>query len=216
MSNITSGNKTIMTPAKLKGLLVALLLLLFAGGAALFWFTYRELQSYGAEVAAKHGEAEASNNSLSTIQATKVFLDNNTSVIDQVNRFTLQSDLPQFQIRKDIMHYADLRGVGVDAVEFSSGANDTTGTNSGTTTAPASPAPNTSITSPPATAAASNLVSVTVKFESEVNYTAFLKFLHDIEHNLPKMTVEKVNITKGGDDDSVKVEPILVNTYITP
>lgn len=205
------STKKHMTPKKLQGLLIACLLLLFAGGVALFWFTYRDLQTYGTEVAAKNGEAVASNDSLSTLQATKVFLDNNTALIDQVRNFTLQRELPQFQIRNDILHYANLRGVDVTGVELDAGGETTdagTGGTGATSTAPTTPTP----TTPTAN---SNQLSVTVKFGEEVDYMAFLKFLHDIEHNLPKMTVEKVSIAKGNGNDTIKVEPIIVKTYIT-
>jgi hypothetical protein len=203
-----SSQKKQLNPVQLRGLLVASLLLLFAAGAGLFAWSYTQLQTYGQEVATKNGQAVASNDSLSSLQATKRFLDENTTLLDQAQLFTLKRDLPQFQIRNDITRYASLRGLSLSSVELDSSGGATAPSTSGSgTSSPTTPAP-------AATPAAGNQLGVTVAFKDKVDYISFLKFLYDIEHNLPKMTVEKVVLAEGSSDGRVKVDPILIKTYI--
>jgi hypothetical protein len=201
-----TSQKKQLSPVQLRGLLIASLLLLFAAGAGLFSWSYIQLQKYGQEVATKNGQAVASNDSLSSLKATKQFLDENTTLLDQAQLFTLKRDLPQFQIRNDITRYAELRGLALSSVELDSN----TGTAPSTST-PATPAP---ATAPAPTVAADKQLGVTVAFKDKVDYINFLKFLYDIEHNLPKMTVEKVVLSEGSSDGHVKVDPILIKTYI--
>lgn len=204
-----------LTPTTLRNLLVAGIILLFALGIGLFWLTYTQLQTYGKEVSAKNSEAIASNDSLSRLQATKGFLDNNTALIDQLNLFTLNRDLPQFQIRNDILHYAQLRNLSPTSIELGSADAGTATTPTTPGAAPSSSAPT---TTPPVAASGSgsgNQLAATVTFSEDVEYAALLRFLYDIEHNLPKMTIEKVVLSQGEDGNSVKVEPLIIKTHIT-
>ena len=207
MTTKQTSPKKQLNPVQLRGLLVASLVLLFGAGAGLFSWSYTQLQAYGQEVATKNGQAVASNDSLSSLQATKRFLDDNTALLDQAQLFTLKRDLPQFQIRNDITRYAALRDLSLSSVELdsSTGAAPSASTPSSTPTATPTPA---------ATPAAGNQLGVTVAFKDKVDYINFLQFLHDIEHNLPKMTVEKVVLSEGSSDGRVKVDPILIKTYI--
>jgi len=203
-----------LTPTVLRNLLATGIVLLFALGIGLFWLTYSQLQTYSKEVSAKNSEAIASNDSLSRLQATKGFLDNNTALIDQLNLFTLNRDLPQFQIRNDILHYAQLRNLSPTSIELGSG-------DAGAATTPATPgaAPSSNpTTTPPVVTSGSgsgNQLAATVTFAEDVEYAALLRFLYDIEHNLPKMTIEKVVLSQGEDSNAVKVEPLVIKTHIT-
>lgn len=196
-----------LTPTTLRNLLATGILLLFALGIGLFWLTYNQLQTYSKEVAAKNSEAIASNDSLSRLQATKGFLDNNTALLDQVKLFTLNRDLPQFQIRNDILHYAQLRDLSLTSVEI--GSDETASASQSTPGA----APSSTPAPAPAATSGGGQLAATVTFEDSVDYTALLRFLYDIEHNLPKMIVEKVSLSQGEGDGQVKVDPIIIKTY---
>ena len=204
-----------MKPSQLRAALSVSLIALFAGGAALFGLAYTQLQTFGSEVAAKNGEAKASDNSLGNLQATKTFLDSNTALITQTNAFVLKRDLPQFQIREDIMHYADLYGlpkvqVGTTAAGT---ASSTPGAGASAPAAPAAPPTTPAAGATPATGAGNKQLGVSVSFSGEVDYASFVKFLYAIEHNLPKMTVDGISLSapKGG---NVTVAPFTINTYI--
>lgn len=209
MNRSTTTKK--MTATTLRNLLAAGIFLLFALGIGLFWLAYGQLQTHSKEVSAKNSEAVASNDSLSRLQATKRFLDSNTTLLDQVQLFTLNRELPQFQIRNDILHYAKLRNLSSASVDLSAGDAD----GAAASTPAATPGSSTPATpSVAATPASGNQLAATVTFEDEVEYVALLRFLHDIEHNLPKMTVEKVALSQGKNGDLVKVEPLVIKTYI--
>ena len=201
-----------MKPSQLRAALSVSLIALFAGGAALFGLAYTQLQTFGNEVAAKNGEAKASDNSLGNLQATKKFLDSNTALITQTNAFVLKRDLPQFQIREDIIHYADLYGLPKVQVGTTAAGTASSTPGAGTAT-PTAPATTPATGAAPAAGAAGKQLGVSVSFAGEVDYANFVKFLYAIEHNLPKMTVDGISLSapKGG---NVTVAPFTINTYI--
>ena len=206
-----------MKPSQLRIALSASLVALFAAGAVLFGLAYTQLQSFGTEVAAKNGEAKASDSSLDNLKKTKTFLEANTSLITQTNAFVLERDLPQFQIRDDIAHYAQLFGLKEPQVSTTTGA--ATGGAAGATAAPApaTPAPSAATPATPASptgsAAGGKQLGVNVSFEGDIDYMQFIKFLYALEHNLPKMTVDGINISNSK-NGKVTIAPFTVNTYI--
>ena len=196
-----------MKPSQLRVTLAISLVALFAAGAVLFGLAYTQLQTFGRDVAAKNGEAKASDNSLGSLKATKVDLDKNTALIEQTNAFVLKRDLPQFQIRDDILHYAQLYHLPTPQVGTSTGTAGATGAAGAT---PAAPTP---AATPAPTKPAGNQVSVSVGFPSDVKYADFIKFLYALEHNLPKMSIDGISLSSPK-DGNVNVAPFTVNTYI--
>lgn len=204
-----------MKPSQLRIALVASLIVLFVAAGALFGLAYTQLQNFGTEVAAKNGEAKASDNSLNNLKTTKTFLDANTALIAQTDAFVLARDLPLFQIRDDILHYAELYGLNTPQVSTSTGSSTGAAGGTGATTTPAAPATGAATPAAPATGTSQSggkQLGVTVSFEGDVDYTSFVKFLYAIEHNLPKMTIDGINVTTS-DKGGVTVAPFTINTY---
>lgn len=56
--------------------------------------------------------------------------------------------------------------------------------------------------------------STTINFNNPVKFSDLMKFIKAIETNLPKMSIENLNIKKGPSNDTVIVDPISIKVYM--
>lgn len=179
-----------MTARTLRIVLIALLVLLIAGGYGLFTLGHNYLNDQAQLTSDAATKAEASKQEQSNLANTKIELEKNQQAVERAAKITANSKnyAYQDQITNDISRIAKQTGVTITSISF----DEASGSTSGATPAPATPAPG-------ATAAASGLTaapvtgvkstSATITLKSPVPYNQIVNFIYAVEQNLTKMRV---------------------------
>jgi len=199
-----SQTHTKLTPVGLRFMLAFVMLVIVGAAVTGFIYSYRQLDTYAIEVSHKKADDTASSNSLQVLQTTKTELAANQQAISRAQSITATGELPQFVAIQDVKAYAARNDLALQSIDFVTSASQTpTATSSTTTTTPTQAVP---------TGAQS--VDLSISFVGEVNYKDYLQFLSDIEHNIPKMQVDGIKLSKGSSVGTVNAGPLIIHTYI--
>jgi hypothetical protein len=179
-----------ITATKLRIILAVSLLLIQILASFFVAAAHQSLKSYASEVSQTTANAEASQDSIQTLQKIQQELLINKDAIQRTNEIVADSQSYQYQdqIITDLNNYAIRSNVTITNVDFLSAESSATAPStqpSGTTATPSAPAP---------TGVKSTGVSVTLK--NPVNYEDLLRFIKSIEENLTKMQISRVSLAK--------------------
>lgn len=196
-----------MTATKLRLILsVSLFAILLITGGAVF-YADQQLQVYAVTVSHSVIDANASQDSVSTLQSIQQTLNDDKDIITKTNSIVADSQSYQYQdqIINDINGYAAKAGIGITNIDFPT----TTATPSAGTTAPT-----TSVTPTTATPSGVKSTSVEVTIKNPVGYNNFLQFIHSIENNLTRMQIQKISVSKGTGGSDISSDVLTLQVYV--
>lgn len=196
-----------MTATKLRLILASTLFVTTIIGAAIAYFANSMLSQVATDVSHTVADAEASYDSLQSLQQTERDLEENQEVVKRASEVVANSQNYQYQnqIINDLNQYASRSGIEVTNIDFSSdtktpGTTTPPTTGSGTA-APTAPAP-----------AGVQTATITVTLKNPVDYNNLLRFIQSIEQNLTKMQLASVSITK--DQAGVSSDVLSIKVYV--
>lgn len=190
-----------LTPAVLRLILTGSLFGTTLIGILIFAFADGQLQQFATDVSHVVIDANASQNSLTTLQKVKTMLANEQDVIARTDNIVADSQSYQYQdqIITDLNQYAGRAGISIANVGF--GAAKTTPSTTPATLGGAVPS-------------GVKSTSVTVALVNPVNYDHLLSFIESIEQNLTKMQISRVSISKGTSGDSVSSDVLTIEVFV--
>ncbi len=195
--------KSKMTATKLRGLLVTLVIILALLVGVGFYFTQMQLKRFAIDVSHTIADSKATAENVQSLQKVQEELSDQQGAQAKASAIASTRDGYQTQVINDIDTYANLTGVEIQNYAFAAPA--TTATTAATTPAAS------------ASALSSAFQTVTVSLVSPVSYTRLLKFITAIEHNLPKMQIATINLsrspTAGASSDMVTTDTLTIAVY---
>lgn len=176
----------------------------------LFYFIDRQLENVATDVSHTVIDANASQNTVQTLQKIQRELADDKDIITKANSIVADSQSYQYQdqIVSDLNRYAGASGIVITNIDFSATTSGTGSTSTNKTqTTPGTAAPTTP------TGVKSTSVAVTMK--NPIGYSNFLKFLRSIEDNLTKMQVQKISLSKGtGSNSDISSDVLTIQVYV--
>ncbi len=211
--------KNLFTASKYRIVLSVLMLLVIACGIAGFLFAYKFIGDYALEVSKKSIDAEASRNTLSSLEKVEKELEKNRVVVQRAADIVAESSSYKYQnqVIGDLRDYAQRSGVTITSLDFAA-----TGPKSTTTpqVSPITGAP-TGATTNSQSAPPSGLKSttVTITLQTPVRYRNLLNFIYYLEQNLTKMQISKLELSKPtagsrAGSDTVNINAFTVEVYL--
>lgn len=192
---------TPMTALKLRNILIAIVVLLFIGAGAGFYFAYGVIEKYANEVGTTVAQANQTNNLNSSLSTLQSDLAKQQEVAQLANTLFASSANWQTQVINDINVYAQASGITV--TDFNLGTTpgaQLPGTVPGTTTGTSTSTPT---------------QNFTITLGEPVSYTSLLKFMTYISNSLPKMQINGVALNRSGDGgDSVSISTLEIGVYV--
>lgn len=217
---MTREGKKQMNATMLRMVLFGMMGVIVAISAAGFIYGVTFVRTYAQQVSGKRSSAEASNNTVQTLENTKKQLNTNADVIAKANQLRADGksneNYPEIKIINAVRQLASKNNLTINTITQGADTPATTTTPGGTAS---TPQPSTSTTGG-ATAttptAASDTVSIAVAMTTPVNYKDYLQFLYDIEQNLPILKVDGVTVkpSENGSTDMVNAETLTIRMYI--
>ena len=198
--------KSAMTATRLR-LILSLsifVIILVTGGA--FFYIDQQIQTYAVSVSHSVADANASQDSLQTLQELQQTLNNDSDVIAKTNSIVADSQSYQYQdqIINDINGYAAQTGIGITNINFPSAtATPTAGATSPVTT------PSTPTVAPSGVKS----ISVEVTLKNPIDYNSFLQFIHAIENNLTRMQIQKIGLS-ASTGSGVSSDILTIQVYV--
>jgi len=184
----------------LRGILITAVILTFLLAGVGFYFAYGWIKSYASTVNQSVVSAHNSANNTSAVSTKdlQAFLQQESGVPALVDQLYAPQSTYVGQAIQDINTYAKLSQLSISNVD------------SGASTDPAAPGSSTSTTTTTnaktlALSAGGSTTPITVTLNSPVSYVSLLKFMTYIEHNLPLMQIEGINI-QGSTDSASQVQ----------
>src|SRR6185312_67259 len=175
-----------MTAVTLKGILITVIVLLIILAGVGFYFAQSWLNTLAISVSHTVASSATSANSIQSLQKLKTELATEQDIITKTNNLFASTNTYQTQAVQDLIAYAADTGITISNYSF--------------------PA----ITATSATSSAPS-TQVTVTLTSPLSYTNLLKFMNDIESNLPKMQITTIDLTRvAGDSNSVGVSQLTI------
>lgn len=203
--NIKAINAT-----KLRLILAGSLLLLTVLGILLVVTAYPSLKNFSSEVSQITANADASEDSIQTLQKIQQELLINKDSIERASEIVAESQSYQYQdqIVTDLNDYANKAGITISNIDF-----ETSSTAAGATTPPAA---TTSPSSPAATAAPAGVKSTiaNITLKNPVNYESLLRFIKHIEQNLTKMQISNITMAKDTNTGGITSGALNLEVYI--
>lgn len=211
LKNATDG----ISASKLRLILIAGIVALFAIGIACFILIHTVLVSYAAEVQQITSKSKSSSSDLAALARLKQKLEADRDAVERTKDLVAESKEYEYQdqIIKDINSYAAKAGVSIGGYTFdTSSSAGGASPSSGSTPAPA-PAPG-GVT-PPGTTTVSGLKStkITITPKSPLKYESLMNFIHYIEQNLTKMQLDGISLSKD-DKGQVTANALTIEVYI--
>ncbi len=209
MKQATKQNRQ-MTPRAFRVVLTLALFLLLGASVGIFAFGYTQISSMADEVSRKQADADASADSLSSLQLLQSRLTQYKDIPAMLDALTAKGELPQFTAVNTLQTISGRYGIPISNISFAetpaAGATPTP-----TPTATAQPTPTQGST--PAPAASLSTVQVSFQIEKAIPFMTYLNFLHAIENASPKMQIESVSLPSGSSRDSVIPGQLIVKLY---
>ena len=107
------------TPANLRAVLATLLVVIIAGGGALFYFGLDMVRGYAGEVNQSAADAEASGQQINQLQTLRNQITQSNSLIDKANQLFATPENYQTQVLRDVKNYANAAGLTIATTNFS-------------------------------------------------------------------------------------------------
>lgn len=196
-----------MTATRLRLILTVSLfaILILTGGA--FFYVDQQLQNYAVSVSHSVVDANASQNSVQTLQQIQQTLNDDKNIIAKTNSIVADSQSYQYQdqIISDINGYATAAGIGITNIDFPTTA---------TTPATGATAPTATTTPTASTPAGVKSTTVEVTLKNPISYDPFLQFIHAIENNLTRMQIQKVSLSKGSGGTDISSDVLTIQVYV--
>lgn len=184
------------------------------------------LDRYAAEVNAVAYEAQVSDSRLDTMRSESAQLERFSEAADRAKRIVAESQdyVHQDLIIRDLEGFARNADIRIQSYDFTaesseSAANQapqqTPSAGTSPTSAPGATDDVTGTTSAPA-APAPRSTSVSISIDDPVNYVNLLRFMHQIEQNLTKMQIANITLNSSGDDGASQVSSggLTIEVYI--
>jgi hypothetical protein len=190
-----------LTPTLLRLILTGSLFGTTLIGILVFAFADGRLEQFATDVSHTVIDADASQNSLTTLQKVKTMLANEQDVITRTNNIVADSQSYQYQdqIITDLDQYASRAGIEISNVTFG--------------TAKTTPAAVPAVLGG-AVPSGVKSTSVTVALVNPVNYEHLLGFIESVEQNLTKMQISRVSISKAGSGDDVSSDVLTIEVFV--
>lgn len=197
--------KNTLTAVKLRILLALLLVVQLAIGVGIFLYGHGQLVTFAGEVSNKRADAEASSDSLSSLQNLQTQLHQYDDLTPLLQNLKAEDDLPQFRAVADLQNITRRYGIGIDNIAFADDAPDAAGgaTPEAGGEQPATPA-----------ASGSRHVSITFDITGSISYTTFLNFLNAIENNTPKLQINSISLPDGSTRNSIEPGQLTLKLFI--
>lgn len=181
--------KSKMNAVTLKGILITIIILLIVLAGVGFYFAQSWLNTLAISVSHTVASSATSDSSVQSLQKLQSELATQQDIITKTNNLITSTDTYQTQAVQDLIAYAAATGITISNYSFPA-VTATTATNATPTT------------------------QVTVTLTSPVSYNNLLRFMNDIEGNLPKMQIVMINLARiDGDSSSVSVSQLTVAVY---
>jgi hypothetical protein len=194
-------NRNGLTAAKLRAILITIMVMIIAISVGGFFFVQTRLSDYSDEVSYKVADAEASQDSVHLLQELQGELEKQKDVANKVASIVApdQSHSYQDQIIQDLTVYASKTGVTISEFSFTqSGASSST-----------SQTPTGSSTANP------NSISVTITLATPVVYENLIKFIDAIENNLARIQLTGIDLRQAdsGNSNNISVDALTIEVY---
>jgi hypothetical protein len=181
--------KSKMNAVTLRGILVTVIVLLIILAGVGFYFAENWLSSLAISVSHTVASSATSDNSVQSLQKLQSELAGEQDIITKTNSLITSTSTYQTQAVQDLIAYAAATGITISNYSFPAVAAAT-----------------------PTNTIPSTQVSVTLT--SPISYISLLKFMNDIESNLPKMQIITINLARiDGDSSSVSVSELTIAVY---
>jgi len=169
-NNKNKGMKATST----RNILAFLMFVVIAGAAAGFYFGLQTIKTYALDVSHTVSDANASGKNVEQLSELKQALADREPLVAKANSLFATEATYQSQVLKDLQKYASDAGITISNTSFDKqSASDT---------------------APIASAVTSESVVVTVS--SPVSYARLMKFLDELEGNLPKLQVTGISLSR--------------------
>jgi len=169
-NNKNKGMKATST----RNILAFLMFVVIAGAAAGFYFGLQTIRTYALDVSHTVSDANASGKNVEQLSELKQALADREPLVAKANSLFATEATYQSQVLKDLQKYASDAGITISNTSFDKqSASDT---------------------APIASAVTSESVVVTVS--SPVSYARLMKFLDELEGNLPKLQVTGISLSR--------------------
>ena len=169
-NNKNKGMKATST----RNILAFLMFVVIAGAAAGFYFGLQTIKTYALDVSHTVSDANASGKNVEQLSELKQALADREPLVAKANSLFATEATYQSQVLKDLQKYASDAGITISNTSFDKqSASDT---------------------APIPSAVTSESVVVTVS--SPVSYARLMKFLDELEGNLPKLQVTGISLSR--------------------
>ena len=199
-----------LSARKLRIILLLVLALIALSAIGGFYFMQGQLRAYAADISRLNAVADSGGKNLVTLRQLSTDLKKLEGTIQKTKDIVAESKeyVYQDQIIEDLTKISQTTGVTVTGFTFSSpSAAGTTGE----AAAPATEAPQ--ATTPVAATSSLKSQTVTVAFESPLEYDRFMSFIKAIELNPLKMQIASVTMTKA-EGNNVTSDSFTLEVYV--
>ncbi len=117
------ATKKTFTPQNLQVVLAALLLLVVAGGAGLFYLGLELVRTSATEVNHTTEDAKASARQIEELQSLRAQINEGGSLIEKANQLLATNESYQPQVLTDLRAYAERSGIKIASTDFSTTTN---------------------------------------------------------------------------------------------
>lgn len=210
----STPKKEFLTPARLRIMLAASLLVIALAMAGIFSVAQNILRSQAKIVSDASAQSQSSADLVQSLDTTKRQLAKNQSAIERASAVVAESKHYQYQnqIITDLTQFANNNGVTITSISFPTTSGS--GTASSSTATPTTPATPTSPAAGGASPTPSGVKSITasIAIKSPVGYANLLNFVNAIQNNLTKMQVSSLSLTSG--DGGVSSQTLNIQVYV--
>ncbi|MDB5167168.1 MAG: hypothetical protein JWN26_313 [Candidatus Saccharibacteria bacterium] len=181
--------KSGLNAVTLRGILGTCIVLLVLLAGVGFYFAQNLLHNFAVSVSHTIADSQASGTGLQSLQTLQDELSTQQDIITKTNNIFTSTTTYQTQAVQDLSTYAAATGITITNYTFPVVAASSTATTIPTT-------------------------QVTITLGSPVSYTNLLKFMTEVEGNLPKMQITGINLSRiSGDSSSVKIDQLTIAVY---
>ncbi len=206
MKNLT------LTAKNLRYILTFVLVIMFAGSGAGFYFMQQQLRTFANETSQLNSQVAASEQNLNNLKKLKAYLASHQDDEDLAKKVVADTKNYQNDVLDEISTFAAESHVTVLSYTFENSTTTPGGT------APATSAPATGTTgTPPVASTVGGLKenTFTVAISSPVNYHNLLSFISRIEQNVTRMQITSVSLTKDSASNSrVSTDSFEIGVYV--
>ena len=191
--------------------LISSVVILAIGVGIGFGFGIQLLKKYAVDVSHKKVDATASSGNIQNLQKMNEQLSSYKDALEKADSLKITSAFPLFRIIDEVKTVAHESGVTISSYNYGSGSTEGASSGSSATTSPTSSEGTTTAT--PTQSTNNGTISLTVNLESPISYRKLLQFVYAVEHHIPKMEVDGVNISPHS-TGSVSVEALSIQMYV--